>query len=1209
MDWDLSCQNCGTHYVLSPGDNLNGAVTDGMACEQCGGKRFFRNQPSPTQSDGTLRNMVDSDTQIDQGGNPLGEGTIMGTDGERPFDKRDNFMHSHTAGFNYEDYPGPDEEPPEHSYEHCPVCGSEGGIEPSTNPKIPYWSCINCGTKFEAPRVPHPDQFQHPDPIADNSPGSLTIPQHWGHKSVAVDRSLDMEPYEMDGLFDLPTSYRHLGHQIESGFLAPLIPEVAPVVAEGLGAAATDLGLTGAGAAAEGGAAAAGEAGAAAATEGAGAAEQAGQSLVQKGLDMAKSKGMSTLKNQAMNQIKQRLPGGGISGLMKGALGFGAGGAAGVGAAGGSGSVPGSPGAAPPGASDAGWQTTQPGQWYGSYTLPMILVADLETSDSVKSVGEQNGDDPEKVDQKEFNDRDKNPSNHKNPNNEDSGASGEDGVREKTEGYGFGPNSPAIDRAMMMLPLILHYFQSEESGENDPLIKGLHDMLESENPGYLQQQHPDGHQIVQEIIQLHKPHPGEEQQHAHQAGFANPFDPQQATDPGPQINQPVTRPMGTPQIGSRCPQCNGVTNPDGSCPQCGQAAQQPGMVSMPNRVGNTVGPQTPEQKSVVIQYLVDHGRGDEAPNVDLHPEQYAKELAEITRQPNVPPQPDPSQITPLVPQPSNPGAMPMPDPGASAGPASGAPLQPMSAVDALVWPLERLHTADTVAPRCPECGSGSTSLRQSGGDDGITAECAACHTIFDVADNIDANKYKGAKVAADGVAPRCPFCGSGTTGLRQSAGDDGTTAECNACHKIWDVSDNVDVNKYKGAAYVGPAQFPSPHGVNDIQMHVTPYGEAEAYDANLSPRDPRHSVPIGGDDPLGTLMMQGIPAGPSGGPLPGINQRLEENGFNWGDYMPIHQGFHIEGLVDVPNPHMQPVHDGNGMAWKDTTGNDLQENQEYEISSAAFGAPTYARIIKVHPNHIDLKISGGVAASLNPDQNTPDFTIQRKEAQLDDYQFTPVNTGGDMDDHNTEPPQGGTMPGVEHIPDQAPTTDELASSFPNTTVSSVEDEDVEEPEEPDHCVKCGSAMLDSSMRDEYTTLYQCVPCGHAWEIRDNFQGKESGVDLSWLRSSDGQGDDFWGGYERAQAMREAGTESRNLSDIVARDDRYQKIHETLAANAMQREAGKHFTPSEKRALINERGRARNLEDLDLTNTHYDIREDLGKANGLNVREDDLFLGI
>src|ERR1035437_4896652 len=99
-DMHVQCDQCQRHFLLGPNE-----ISQGLACPDCGGTRMYRFQPSPTNSDGTLRNMVDSDSQKDQGGNPLGEGTIMGNDGEQPRFKRDNYMHSNlheAAPFLYE---------------------------------------------------------------------------------------------------------------------------------------------------------------------------------------------------------------------------------------------------------------------------------------------------------------------------------------------------------------------------------------------------------------------------------------------------------------------------------------------------------------------------------------------------------------------------------------------------------------------------------------------------------------------------------------------------------------------------------------------------------------------------------------------------------------------------------------------------------------------------------------------------------------------------------------------------------------------------------------------------------------------------------------------------------------------------------------------------------------------------------------------------
>src|SRR5271166_3619733 len=65
------CADCGHHFQISPRGEVQGG-----ACPDCGGKRLFRMQPNPVQSEGTLRNMVDMETGKDAGGNPDGEGIL-----------------------------------------------------------------------------------------------------------------------------------------------------------------------------------------------------------------------------------------------------------------------------------------------------------------------------------------------------------------------------------------------------------------------------------------------------------------------------------------------------------------------------------------------------------------------------------------------------------------------------------------------------------------------------------------------------------------------------------------------------------------------------------------------------------------------------------------------------------------------------------------------------------------------------------------------------------------------------------------------------------------------------------------------------------------------------------------------------------------------------------------------------------------------------
>jgi DNA-directed RNA polymerase subunit M/transcription elongation factor TFIIS len=381
--------------------------------------------------------------------------------------------------------------------------------------------------------------------------------------------------------------------------------------------------------------------------------------------------------------------------------------------------------------------------------LAAVFVADYETPASNPDVGVKNDNDPEKVDQKEFNDQDHSPENLLNPNLEDSGASGEDGVREHA---GFAPDSPGLDRLNMLLPLVTHYYHSPESGENDPQIRALHEALEAENPGYLDRVTPEDEQLAEEFIrnQAQKPHGI----HAKTAIVnVDPNDINQHLENmvAPSGN-PQVQPGAMPQQGT-CPQCGGVLNGTGACPQCGAGAMAGGNPQTPMPTpgalpqgfasndpvmalvaANHQGPTTPEQIAAVQELLIQQGRAEETPNVPIEPWNYAKELASIQQQPNVAPQVQPGeQPQPPTPQPAPQGAMPMP--GMGGGEPGGQPMQPMAHV-----------AADNVARRCPVCGSATTGMMA---DEENHAQCHACGHVWKAEGAVtDKSVNKESRVAA-----------------------------------------------------------------------------------------------------------------------------------------------------------------------------------------------------------------------------------------------------------------------------------------------------------------------------------------------------------------------------------------------------------------------------------------------------------------------------
>src|ERR1039458_435206 len=1003
-DPPVECSDCGVHFTLGPSGS--GGTTDGMACPECGGLRLFRSQPGGIRGEmdapgGTLRDMVDSDSQKDQGGNPLGEGTIMGREGEQRPGKRDNFMHGNT---------------------------------------------------------------------------SVT--------ERVVSRTSNMEPYDAlfheSGLWDTLKNFA-LPAAETAGMVGLNILQPETIAADPAAEAAI--------------------AGAAVAP----VVENAGKSLLQKGVGMA--------GNAVKNQLG-KAPGT----LMKNVLGIGGGAGAGGAAVnalegGGGGAAAGAAG----GGNAAGGLTPAPNQFtFGSTDIPMLMLADFETALSVPSVDEQH-DNPEDQDQKQFHDGDHSPSNMRNPNLEDSGAMGEDNARSDSSNYtGFAENSPGIKRMNMMMPLLMHYHDSPESGENDPMIRALHETLEKESPGYLNHEEPEGEGIMQQLLMQHKQPP-----HGVHAGVnMQPGAPAPGAAQGvPGVQQLVNQQQqgmggGTQGNGmGACPQCGGAIGPDGSCPTCGQTAGSdlapgPGAIApgAPGPAGPVQGqqgmppmmaahfgmthmaatsgvPVTPEQIAAVQQHLVDHGRAEETPNVELHPEQYGKELAEIQQQQNVAPQVDPSQVVPPQMPQAPQGAMPMPDPS-QAGGGSQMPMQPMSST--------KKADANNSVRRCPKCNSSSTSVEGLG-------------------DNTQ----------------------DGSIGY----------AKCHACQNPWSLKMNVS-----------------------------------------------HSI--------------------------------------------------FADLVDLPNPVNHPMLEGPQMVWKDTNGEPLQEGATYEIHSPAFSVPDTVKVTRVKGDQLDLQLADGISMG----GSEPDFKVSRKEAQLQDYKFVLVS----QKEQSTEPDMTpGTAPS-EVAPVE---TTDSGPADPHTSVASVhtandpdndwhcksclrkgndfplpahcpecdssatiwnDDPDDDPPEQErshESCRKCGSTMVDDSMSSPDITLHECVPCGAIWETRDEFAGRESGVDLSWL-NEDNNAKDFHADMERAQAMAAVGTGSRNIGDISARDPRLMAIKGVLAANGKQRIAGKSFTTNEKHALIDEYGVARNLDDLDLDGTHYESRFDLtGKASGDSVNPAHMVLGI
>lgn len=457
-------------------------------------------------------------------------------------------------------------------------------------------------------------------------------------------------------------------------------------------------------------------------------------------------------------------------------------------------------------------------------------LADLETPNSVKSVDEQH-DDPEEQDQKEFDDGDKSPSNFHNPNNEDSGASGEDGVRDATPGYGFGPNSPAIKHMEGILPLILHYITNGLTADDDPIIDDLHNKLESEQPGYLNHEHPDGPKIVELMIQNHN---------TKKSGIIPPV-PMPASSLG-NLGEYGTDTVPIQQKPQHCPVCGSTINGDGSCPHCDFPAAGTGMPQSqaPQQVtANTFGEiQNNQQRQAILDYL------------DQHPEDSNLSIEEVLQKIQNNPNPVPKFVQPQpAPAPMGgmeqaPGAMPVMDPSQPGG-GGGQPMQPMASFhnSALGDVFPDNYAEQQGYQTCKQCGK-PLDIKAVMANKGLCMNCltgktANMNLLYQIAelrqslppdvqhkiddllghygpqaalqflqqltgkgpqsggsigvpiDTLTQTLYSSKHADANNMVKRCPSCQSATTSIVD--GNDGEVSKkqgyCHSCHKVFPLTE------------------------------------------------------------------------------------------------------------------------------------------------------------------------------------------------------------------------------------------------------------------------------------------------------------------------------------------------------------------------------------------------------------------------------------
>jgi hypothetical protein len=317
------------------------------------------------------------------------------------------------------------------------------------------------------------------------------------------------------------------------------------------------------------------------------------------------------------------------------------------------------------------------------------------------------------------------------------------------------------------LPNVLNFFHSDESGENDPVIGPLHEILESVAPGYTDgpEMTPEAHRI---ILFFNGDEEGGKKESATNFGPEH-YAPAQE---GPEVVQNVN---GVDTNPSQCSVCQGenktnyvdnsMTRPNNPLGLCEQHANDratsgaEGVESAPMQVStlpmnqvveetnelnaeqrnqqemknlmqstgsNEQGPHTDEQQAAVAELLIEESREEEIPNMIENSHEYADELAEVqNRQPmldeDVEDQPGPAQEQPMPNQGMPPGMPPM---GAPSPADLGAPGPGMGAAPGVMASMLKSafkHGADSIAGTCPKCDGHTTKMIKQDGD-------CKCHT-------------------------------------------------------------------------------------------------------------------------------------------------------------------------------------------------------------------------------------------------------------------------------------------------------------------------------------------------------------------------------------------------------------------------------------------------------------------------------------------------
>jgi hypothetical protein len=318
----------------------------------------------------------------------------------------------------------------------------------------------------------------------------------------------------------------------------------------------------------------------------------------------------------------------------------------------------------------------------------------------------------------------------------------------------------------------------------------------------------------------------------------------------------------------------------------------------------------------------------------------------------------------------------------------------------------------------------------------------------------------------------------------------------------------------------------------------------------------------------------------------------------------------------APNPVAAPAADATApgdrsqqqdstLSWQSTDGTPLQVGQTYEMHNPNYPIPDVIKVEQVKPDSIVVTMVGEYNSPSDPqDANGPGYTheINLQEAQTEGLTFNPSGGEGEEEQSQDQGEQDGVGQTVNTEPVEQPHGD-----FPLHAKAETRENSVESAVLPtDQCPKCEYTHVTSNYTSPTEVAYECFRCAHQWKVADQDEDSELNPESrAWIKDDDGPGNEI--GFDpRALAMASSG-QGRNIRDIAQRDPRNAEIRERLNAN---KTAGAKFSPREQREFIDEEGTARNADRLRLDGTHYvESAFDNSKANPDKVNDNYLGLGL